>query len=98
MEKTITFDRQEMMQMAQIEQERLQIMAQIGALMMDLENAKKQLENINERNKSHVRQILIQHGVDKVESVRPIKGGLVATVPDEKQMSLLEELDASKNN
>lgn len=91
MEKTIRFEHSEMSQMAQIEQERIQALAQIGALMMDLETVKKQLETINERNKAAVRKILSDRGIDNVVSVRPIQGGLVATLPEEKRFELVED-------
>ena len=84
MEKTIKWEHSEAIQMQQIEQERVAVLAQIGALMMDLENAKKALESINDRNKSTIKQILNNRGMDQVESVRPIPGGLLVTVPDRK--------------
>lgn len=94
MEKTIKFEHSEMAQMAQIEQERIQTLAQIGALMMDLETVKKQLEGINERNKAAVRKILSDRGIDNVVSVRPIQGGLVATLPEDRRFEVVED---SKN-
>ena len=74
MEKTIKWEQNEIMQMSNLEQERTKTLAQIGALMMDLETAKKNLEAINERHKSAIQQALQTRGVSQFESARPIQG------------------------
>ena len=93
MEKTIKFEHSEMAAMSQIEQKRMQALAQIGALMMDLETAKKMLEQANEENKTTIRKILMDRGIDQVQSVRPIQGGIVAVLPDNK-LAVVEDGNA----
>lgn len=83
MEKTIKWEPSEAMQIQQLEQERVNTLAQIGALMMDLDTAKKGLEGVNERHKSTIRQILQARGITQYDSGRPIQGGIVLNVPDE---------------
>ena len=98
MEKTIKWEHSEAMTMQAIEQERLQALAQVGALMLDLETAKKNLDTANEKQKSAVRQILASRGIERVESARPIQGGLVVSIPDSKQMTLEETDNAMQRN
>ena len=83
MEKSITFSSSESSQSQQIEQERTQILAQIGTLMMDLETAKKLLDSATERRNAFVRQIVSSAGIYRFDSVRPVKDGLIVTVPDD---------------
>lgn len=82
MEKTIKWEPTEAPVMQQLEFERMQTLAQIGALMMDLDNAKKNLESINERQKVAIRQALNARGIDRFDSARPTPGGLTLQIPD----------------
>lgn len=80
MEKTIKWETAENTQIQAIEQEKMQVLAQIGALMMDLEAAKKNLDSINERHRSTIRQALNGRGVGQFESARPFPGGVILSV------------------
>ena len=82
MEKTIKWDASEDMQMRTIENDRTQVLARIGALMMDLDTAKKDLETVNGRQRSVIQQSLQSKGITQFESARPIPGGLVLQIPD----------------
>lgn len=82
MEKTIKWEAAEAPVMQQLEFERMQVLAQIGALMMDLDNAKKNLEAVNERQKTAIRSALQSRGIERFDSARPMAGGLVLQVPD----------------
>jgi 2-polyprenyl-3-methyl-5-hydroxy-6-metoxy-1,4-benzoquinol methylase len=82
MEKTITFNQNEQMQSHQIEQERTQILAQVGALMMDLETSKKALDTINERRNTFIRAVLSSNGISSFESCRPTRDGVMVTVQE----------------
>lgn len=83
MEKTIKWEGAEISQMQSIEQERTQVLAQIGALMMDLENAKKNLETVNGKHKSLIQQALTSRGINQFESARPVQGGISITVSEQ---------------
>ena len=82
MEKTIKWEASEATQMQGIEQERTQVLAQIGALMMDLETAKKNLDNITGRQRAVIQQALQTRGIQQFESARPIQGGVVLQISD----------------
>lgn len=82
MEKTIKWEPTEATQMQTIEGERTQILAQIGALMMDLENAKKSLDNVNGRHKVAIQQALQSRGINQFETARPIQGGVILQMSD----------------
>lgn len=82
MEKTIKWESNEAFQMQQVEQQKTQVLAQIGALMMDLENAKKNLESVNEKHKSAIQQALIMRGISQFNSARPVPGGIILDVVD----------------
>lgn len=86
MEKTIRWENSEEVQMRMIENDRTQILAQIGALMMDLETAKKALDTVNARHKSAIQQALNSHGIGHFESARPIQGGVIISVPEQKEV------------
>lgn len=81
MEKTIKWDATEDAQMKVIENDRTQVMARIGALMMELEEVKKTLEAVNGRQRAAVQQVLQNRGITTFESARPIQGGIVLTIP-----------------
>ena len=82
MEKTIRWDQTESVQMTGIDNERTKILAQIGSLMMDLEQARKMLDSLNERHKVAIQQALTNHGVNQFESARPINGGVILQLSD----------------
>ena len=90
MEKMIKWEASEAMQMQAIDQEKLQILAQIGALMMDLDTAKKNLETVNGKQKIAIQQIASNHGVNQIESARPVPGGIVLQVPDKREKEIID--------
>lgn len=83
MEKTIQFNQGETIQSMQIEQERINALAQVGALMLDLETAKKNLEAVSERRSSFIKQVIASNGFSQFESARQVKNGIVVTVADD---------------
>jgi hypothetical protein len=82
MEKTIQLDQRELQQAGQIDQARMQALAQIGALSMDMEQAKRNLEVANEQQRSFMRQALAAHGIEQFDSARPVPNGILVTIPD----------------
>lgn len=82
MEKMIRWENAELPQMQAIETERIQILAQIGALMMDLDVAKKNLDALNGRHKAAIQQVLQNRGIGQFESARPVQGGVMLQIPD----------------
>lgn len=82
MEKTIKWESSEDMQLKVIENEKTQVLAKIGVLMMDLDNAKRDLESINGRQKAIFQQAIQNKGITQFESARPIPGGIVLQIPE----------------
>jgi hypothetical protein len=82
MEKQYVLESREAQQMAQIEQARTQALAQIGALMMDLETAKRSLEVATERHRAFVQSAVSSRGIERFENARVVNGSLVVALPD----------------
>lgn len=82
MEKTIKWEGAEAAQMQTIDNERTQVLAKIGALMMDLETVKKDLDTVNSKQRSAIQQAIQTRGITQFESARPIQGGLVIQIPE----------------
>jgi hypothetical protein len=83
MEKTFTLDQKETAMLAQVDQERTQALAMVGALSLDMEQARKNLDTAAERQRSFIRQALSTRGVDRYENARAANGALIVTMPDE---------------
>jgi uncharacterized membrane-anchored protein len=83
MEKLIEYGQGEIAISRQLDFERIQALAQVGALMLDLETAKKHLDFCNEKRNNFVKQVLANNGITQFDSARPTKEGVVATIPDE---------------
>jgi hypothetical protein len=88
MEKTFQLDQKEQAMLLQVEQERTQALAMVGALSLDMEQAKKNLEMAQERQRSFLRQALVSRGVDRYENARAQNGALVVSVADAMPMPM----------
>ena len=82
MEKTFQLDQKEAAMLTQVDQERMQALAMIGALSLDMEQAKKNLDTAAERQRSFIRQTLSNRGIERYENARAANGSLIVTVPD----------------
>jgi hypothetical protein len=82
MEKTYTLDQRETALLQQVDQERMNALSVIGALSLDMEVARKNLDNAAERQRSFIRQALSTRGVERYENARAANGALVVTMPD----------------
>jgi hypothetical protein len=82
MEKTFQLDARETAQMRALESERTQALAVVGALSLDMENARKNLEAFQERQRGFIRQMLFARDVANYENARLQQGQLVVTIPD----------------
>ena len=82
MEKTINLDHTEQTMLTQIDQERTQALAMVGALSLDMEQARKNLDSAAERQRSFIRQALATRGVTQYENAKAQNGALVVTMPD----------------
>jgi hypothetical protein len=83
MEKTFTLDQKELATLQQVDQERTQALAMVGALSLDMEQARKTLDSAAERQRSFIRQALDKRGVERYENARAQNGALVVMLPDE---------------
>jgi hypothetical protein len=83
MEKVIQLDQKEQTMLGQVDQERTQALAVVGALSLDMEQARKNLDAAAERQRSFIRQALTSRGVERYENARAQNGSLIVTMPDE---------------
>jgi len=82
MEKSYQLDQREAALLGQMDQERTQALAAVGALSLDMEQARKNLDVVAERQRSFLRQALSQRGIDRYENARVANGSLVVTMAD----------------
>jgi hypothetical protein len=83
MEKSFKLDPKEAQLVAQFDQERTQALAMVGALSLDMEQAKKNLDSAAERQRAFLRQALVARGVEQYDNARMQNGTLLVTVPDQ---------------
>jgi uncharacterized membrane protein len=82
MEKSYQLDQKEMNQLQPLDQERTNALAMIGALSLDMEQARKNLETASERQRAFIRQALSARGVERYDNARLQNGALSVTLPD----------------
>ena len=89
MEKTVHLDPHEQQAAAQIEQQRMQALAQIGAAKLDAEQAeindkraRERLRALKEQEEMFLRQTLAAHGIDRFDSAHAGPGVIVANLAD----------------
>jgi hypothetical protein len=69
--------------LGQLDQERTQALAVVGALSLDMEQARKNLDTAAERQRTFIRQALVNRGIDRYENARAQNGCLLVTLPEE---------------
>lgn len=82
MEKTYQLDQKETGQFAQLDQERTNALANVGALSLDMEQARKNLDSAMERQRAFLRHALNARGVEEYLNARMANGAIVVTVAD----------------
>ena len=82
MERTVTLDTNEKVLLQQLDQERTQALAMIGALSLDMETARKNLEAAAERQRGFIRQALAARNIERYDNARAANGAIVVTLPD----------------
>ena len=82
MEKIYQLEQKEAGLLNQLEQERTQALAVIGALSLDMEQARKNLESAAERQRAFIRQALMARNVERYDNARLQNGALVVSLPD----------------
>jgi hypothetical protein len=87
MEKTYQLDQRETQQLQQMEQERTQALAAIGALSLDMETAKKNLENTQSKQRAFLERAVMMRNIDQYTSARMQNGALVVSLPDQPPMT-----------
>jgi hypothetical protein len=92
MEKSFQLDQRENALLGQVEQARTQALAAIGALSLDMETAKKNLDMVAEQQRYHIRQALLTRNIERYENARVQNGSLIVLMPesDPPAMSNLE--------
>ena len=82
MEKVFPLEQKEATLLGQLDQERTQTLAVVGALSLDMEQAKKNLDAAAERQRAFIRQALLNRGVDRYENARVQNGSMIVSLPD----------------
>jgi hypothetical protein len=82
MEKTFQLDQRETAMQQQLDQERTQALAAIGALSLDMRTAEKNLDAAAERQRSFLRQAVMNRGLERYDSARAANGTLIVTIAD----------------
>jgi hypothetical protein len=82
MEKTYQLDQREMGLFQQADQERTQALAVVGALSLDMETARKNLDTAAERQRMLIRQALSTRNVERYDNARVANGALFVSLPD----------------
>jgi len=83
MEKTFQLNDKEQAALAGVDQERTQALAMVGALSLDMEQARKNLDAAAERQKAFIRQAVTSRGVERFENARVQNAALIVSIPDE---------------
>jgi|SRR5215831_5773631 len=83
MEKSFQLDQKEAVLLGQLDQERTQALAMVGALSLDMEQARKNLDSAADRQRSFIRQALTNRGIERYENARAANGALIITLPDQ---------------
>lgn len=82
MEKQFALDQRESAQLSQMEQERTNALAMVGALSLDMEQARKNLDIALEKQRGFLRSALSSRGVERYENARIANGAIIAALPD----------------
>lgn len=98
MEKSFPLDQKEAVLLSQLDQERTQALAQVGALSLDMEQARKNLDVAAERQRSFIRQALVARGVERFQNARVQEGALIVTMPEALPALALEPAPVERVN
>src|SRR5215831_19224143 len=82
MEKSFQVDQREAQQLQQMDQDRVQALAAVGALSLDMEAARKNLDAVAERQRAFLRAACDKRGLERYEGARIQNGTLYVNVPD----------------
>lgn len=82
MEKTFHLDQKEGLFLSKINEERQTALAVVGALSLDMEQARKTLDSVAERQRAFIRHALVTRGVDSYENARAQNGALIVSLAD----------------
>jgi hypothetical protein len=82
MEKVIHLEQKEAGLLQQHDQERKEALAVVGALSLDMEQARKTLETVADRQRTFIRHALMTRGVDTYENARAHNGAIIVTIAD----------------
>lgn len=83
MQRTFSLEQHEQRTLSALEQENMQALARVGALMMDLETARQQVALTQDKQRMFLRTALAARNVDQFQEARVINGQIVAQFPDE---------------
>jgi hypothetical protein len=82
MQKAFSLQPNEVNQAQQIEEERKNVLAQIGALTLDMEQARAQLPVVEQRRRQYLQTLVQQYGVTEFRTARIEGNNLICDVAD----------------
>jgi len=83
MQKAFSLQPKEIAQAQQLDQERTTVLAQIGALTLDMEAARAQLPIVEQKRRQYLAALVQQYGIIDYRAARMENGNLICEVPDE---------------
>jgi hypothetical protein len=93
MEKTFQLDQRETTLLAQLDNERTQALAAVGALSLDMETARKNLDAAAERQRGFIRQAVTSRGIERYDNARAANGQLFVSLPDLPPLEIAEPVN-----
>ena len=83
MEKSFQLEPREMQNLQALETERKEVLAQIGALSLDMEAAKKKLAGSMEAQKHFLRNALSNRGLDNFQTAKLVGNEIIVTLSED---------------
>jgi len=82
MQKAFSLQQNEINQAQALEEERKNVLAQIGALTIDMENARAALPIVEQKRRQFLGALVQQYGVTDYRGARLENGNLICDLPD----------------
>ncbi len=89
MQKAFSLQQHEISQANALDEERKSVLAQIGALTLDMETARAQLPNVEQKRREFLAGLVKQYVAGDYRSARLENGNLVCDVPDAPEAKMI---------
>jgi hypothetical protein len=82
MQKAFGLQPNELAEAQQLDEERTRVLAQIGALTLDMETARAALPVVEQRRRQYLAKLVQQYGITEYRGARLENGNLICDLPD----------------